>query len=325
MRILVVGGAGYIGSHMVRELLDKGYDPVVFDSLVTGHDWAVPPDRLVRGDLADRETLVSAFSRYRPEAVMHFASFIEVGESVANPLKYYHNNVSNTVNLLTAMAEAGVRRFVFSSTAAVYGTPSAVPIPEDAPLHPENPYGRTKLMVEQMLEDCRRAWGLGYASLRYFNAAGAHLSGEIGEAHEPESHLIPIVLDVALGRREAVTINGEDYDTPDGTCIRDFIHVCDLSEAHTLALEALADRDGMAMTYNLGNGKGYSIKEVIEACRAVTDMPIPVKVGQRRPGDPSRLVAFSTRIMNDLGWRPHHDKLGEIIESAWRWHRKYRA
>jgi UDP-glucose 4-epimerase len=322
MKVLVVGGAGYIGSHMVRELLDRGYDPVVLDSLITGHEWAVPPGRLVRGDLADREALSAVFAQYRPRAVMHFASFIVVGESVANPLKYYRNNVSNTVNLLAAMAEAGVRRFVFSSTAAVYGTPEAIPIAEDAPLHPENPYGRTKLMVEQMLADCRRAWGLSYACLRYFNAAGAHESAEIGEAHEPESHLIPIVLQAALGRRESLTINGEDYDTPDGTCIRDFIHVCDLTEAHTLALEALAASENAAMTYNLGNGKGYSIKEVIEVCRQVTGRPIRVKIGPRRPGDPARLVASSARVMDELGWRPRHGELRGIIESAWRWHRK---
>ncbi len=322
MKVLVVGGAGYIGSHMVRELIDKGHDPIVFDSLVTGHEWAVPSGRLVKGDLSDGEALRGVFARYHPDAVMHFASFIEVGESVGNPLRYYYNNVSNTVTLLSAMAEAGVRRFVFSSTAAVYGTPAAVPIAEDAPLRPENPYGRTKLMVEQMLADCRRAWGLSYASLRYFNAAGAHASGEIGEAHEPESHLIPIVLQAALGKRETVTINGEDYDTPDGTCIRDFIHVCDLAEAHTLALDALAVRDSAAMTYNLGNGRGYSIKEVIEVCREVTCRSIPVKTGPRRPGDPARLVASSTRIIDELGWQPHHGELREIIESAWRWHKK---
>jgi len=321
MQILVVGGAGYIGSHMVRELVEKGYDPVVFDNLSTGHEWAVPEGRLVRGDLADRDALDRLFSANDFAAVMHFASYIQVGESVTAPLKYYHNNVANTVNLLSAMQRAGVRRFVFSSTAAVYGTPASVPIAESADLHPENPYGRSKLMVEQILEDCERAWGLESACLRYFNAAGAHPSSDIGEAHDPESHLIPIVLDVAIGRRECITINGEDYDTPDGTCIRDYVHVCDLAQAHTIALEALLAGKG-SMTCNLGNGTGYSIREVVEVCRKVTGHPIPVRVGARRPGDPAMLVASSEKMTQQFGWLPRYPALQTIVESAWRWHQR---
>lgn len=319
VKILVVGGAGYIGSHMVRELLEKGYDPVVLDNLSTGHGWAVPEERLEKGDLADGGALERLFAKHRFEAVMHFASFIQVGESVAAPLKYYENNTANTVKLLSAMEKSGVKRFVFSSTAAVYGTPATIPIPEDAPLRPENPYGRSKLMVEEILTDCERAWGLRSARLRYFNAAGAHPSGEIGEAHDPESHLIPIILQVALGKRDAVTVNGEDYPTPDGTCVRDYIHVCDLAAAHTLALEALLAGKG-SMVYNLGNGKGYSIREVIEVCRRVTGRPIPVKSGSRRAGDPARLVAWSERIMAELGWKPRYGELEAIVETAWQWH-----
>lgn len=323
MKILVVGGAGYIGSHMVWELLEKGYDPVVFDNLSTGHEWAAPEGRLVRGDLADAEALERLFAEQRFEAVMHFASFIQVGESVTAPLKYYDNNVANTFKLLSAMEKAGVTRFVFSSTAAVYGSPDTVPIPETASLRPENPYGRSKLMVEEVLADCERAWGLNSARLRYFNAAGAHPSGEIGEAHHPESHLIPIILQVALGEREFITVNGDDYVTQDGTCVRDYIHVCDLAAAHTLALEALLAGKG-SMAYNLGNGKGYSIREVIEVCRKVTGRPIPVKAGPRRAGDPAMLVASSGRIMRELGWKPRYAELETIVETAWEWHLKKR-
>jgi UDP-glucose 4-epimerase len=319
MKILVVGGAGYIGSHMVRELLEKGFDPIVFDNLSTGHTRAVPGERLVTGDLADRAALDALFRAHDFAGVMHFASSIQVGESVTAPLKYYRNNVANTVNLLDAMEKARVTRLVFSSTAAVYGTPADVPISEDAPLHPENPYGRSKLMVEQMLDDCAHAWGLRYAALRYFNAAGAHPSGEIGEAHDPESHLIPIILQVARGLRPAITVNGDDYATPDGTCIRDYIHVCDLAAAHTLALRALLSGSG-SMRYNLGNGKGYSIREVLDVCREVTGHPIPSVPGPKREGDPARLVASSERIARELGWQPRCADLGEIVASAWKWH-----
>jgi len=316
-----VGGAGYIGSHMVRELLDKGYDPVVFDNLSTGHADAVPQGRLVIGDLANAEGLQRLFETHDFAAVMHFASFIQVGESVIDPLKYYHNNVSNSINLLSAMEKAGVKRLVFSSTAAVYGTPSVVPIAESANLQPENPYGRSKLMLENVLTDCELAWGLKSACLRYFNAAGAHPSAEIGERHNPESHLIPIVLQVALGQREYVTVNGDDYATPDGTCIRDYIHVCDLVAAHSLALAKLM-HEGESMIFNLGNGKGYSINEVIEHCRKVASHPIPVKMGPRRVGDPATLVAASDKAKNELGWKPKFAALESIVESAWKWHNK---
>lgn len=320
MKILVVGGAGYIGSHMVRELLAEGFDPLVFDNLCTGHEWAVPDGRLLQGDLADRERLHEVFAGHAFDAVMHFASFIQVGESVQQPLKYYRNNVANTLNLLEAMRDAGVTRFVFSSTAAVYGTPETVPISEDAPLHPENPYGHSKLMIEQVLADCERAWGLRSARLRYFNAAGAQPDRSIGEAHDPESHLIPIILQVALGKREVITVNGDDYPTPDGTCIRDYIHVRDLASAHTLALRALLD-GRESMVYNLGNGTGYSIRQVIDVCREVTGHPIPVAVGPRRAGDPAALVASSARITRELGWQPRYADLRTIVETAWEWHK----
>ncbi|CAH2029926.1 UDP-glucose 4-epimerase GalE [Trichlorobacter ammonificans] len=320
MKILVVGGAGYIGSHMVRELLDNGYDPVILDNLSSGHRWAVPGERLVHGDLGDRALLAHLFSTYQVSAVLHFASFIQVGESVGAPLKYYHNNVANTLNLLSAMQEAGVTRFVFSSTAAVYGTPSEIPLTESAELRPENPYGRSKLMVEQILADCAHAWGLRSACLRYFNAAGAHPTAGIGEAHHPESHLIPIVLQTALGMRDSVSINGDDYPTPDGTCIRDYIHVCDLAAAHTLALRYLLD-GGDSLTCNLGNGKGYSIREVIDVCRAVTGHPIPVTIAPRRAGDPAYLVASAQTAVRLLGWKPQYPDLASIVETAWAWHR----
>ena len=318
MKVLVVGGAGYIGSHMVRELVEKGHDPLVFDNLSTGHADAVPEGRLVVGDLADKEHLRQLFSKNRFDAVMHFASFIQVGESVTAPLKYYSNNVANSLNLLSAMHAAEVKRFVFSSTAAVYGTPETVPIREDSPLRPENPYGRSKLMLEEILADCERAWGLLSACLRYFNAAGAHPSGTIGERHNPESHLIPIILQVALGQREFITIYGDDYATPDGTCIRDYVHVCDLAEAHTLALKQLF-RGKKRMLYNLGNGRGYSINEVIDVCRRITGHPIPFKIGSRRAGDPAMLVASSEKITKELGWKPRFASLESIVESAWKW------
>jgi len=318
MKVLVVGGAGYIGSHMVRELLEKGYDPLVFDNLSTGHADAVPEGRLIVGDLADKEHLRQLFSTNRFDAVMHFASFIQVGESVTAPLKYYTNNVANSLNLLSAMNAAEIKLLVFSSTAAVYGTPETVPIREDSPLRPENPYGRSKLMLEEILADCERAWGLHSACLRYFNAAGAHPSGTIGERHNPESHLIPIILQVALGQREFITIYGDDYGTPDGTCIRDYIHVCDLAAAHTLALEQLLRGNG-SMLYNLGNGRGYSINEVIDVCRRVTGHPIPAKIGPRREGDPAKLVASSEKMTKELGWKPRFASLDSIVESAWKW------
>lgn len=319
MKILVVGGAGYIGSHMVYELLENGYDPIIFDNLSTGHQLAIPAVRLVKGDLADKHALNLLFSEYSFDAVMHFASSIQVGESVSNPLKYYQNNVANTLNLLEAMELANVRRIVFSSTAAVYGNPVEIPVTELSLLQPENPYGRSKLMVENILADCSRAWGLKSAILRYFNAAGAHPSGKIGEDHEPESHLIPLILQVALGKRKSITINGSDYNTPDGTCIRDYIHVCDLARAHTLALQALMDNNNN-MIYNLGNGLGYSIKDVLDVCRKITGHSISEEYGERRDGDPAILVASSQKIMSDLCWNPKYGSLEDIVSSAWKWH-----
>jgi len=323
-KILVVGGCGYIGSHIVRELIHSGYDPIVFDNLSTGHADAVPKERLIIGDLVEQATVAKLFVDHNIDAVMHFASFIQVGESVADPLKYYHNNVANTLNLLIAMEQGGVKRFVFSSTAAVYGTPDRVPIAESFPLKPENPYGHSKLMIEQALADCDRAWGLKSARLRYFNAAGAHPSGDLGERHEPESHIIPIILQVAAGIRPFITVNGSDYATPDGTCIRDYVHVCDLASAHTLALQALLN-NSESMVYNLGNGAGYSINQLIEVCRKVTGHPIPVKFGERRAGDPAQLVASSDKIVQELGWQPKFAELERIVESAWRFQQTFKS
>ncbi len=320
MKILVVGGAGYIGSHIILELLHKGYDPVVYDNLSTGHFWAVPNGRLIQGELADFVTLNNVFKTNQIQAVMHFASSIQVAESVEAPLKYYQNNVANTLNLLAAMQQNNVKRIVFSSTAAVYGTSASVPIPEHAFLNPENPYGRSKLMVEQILADCDQSWGLKSGILRYFNAAGAHPTAAIGEAHTPESHLIPILLQVACGRREFLTIHGTDYPTKDGTCVRDYIHVCDLATAHSLALDALLD-DSDSFICNLGNGLGYSIQEVIEVGRSLTHHPIPVRIGQRRQGDPSILVASADKMRSEFGWSPQFADLSAIIGSAWEWHK----
>lgn len=320
MKILVVGGAGYIGSHMVRELLDAGVEPIVFDNLSSGHKWVVPSEIFEFGDLGNREQLNRLFSVYRFDAVLHFASFIQVGESMEAPLKYYENNVGSTINLLAAMQKAGVRKFIFSSTAAVYGKPEVIPVSEDSQLNPKNPYGRSKLMVEQILADCAQAWGLKYAILRYFNAAGAHPDFDIGEAHDPETHLIPLILQVALGKKDFAVIHGDNYETPDGTCIRDYVHVCDLASAHGLVLKALNEGKD-ALIYNLGNGKGYSNAEVLEACRKVTQHPIPVKFGLRRPGDPGVLVADAKKIIKELGWQPKLSDLETIIKSAWRWHK----
>lgn len=320
-KILVVGGAGYIGSHMVLELLKTGFEPIVFDNLSSGHTWAVPERLLIRGDLADVHALHTLFHEHTFDAVMHFASFIQVGESVVYPLKYYQNNISNTLNLLSEMEKAGVRRFVFSSTAAVYGTPSETPIPESARLAPENPYGHSKLMVEQVLSDCGRAWGLKSACLRYFNAAGAHPDGNIGEAHEPETHIIPLILKVVLGERPFFTINGNDYETDDGTCIRDYIHVCDLASAHSKALHLLFSGDG-SFTCNLGIGHGYSVYEVIEACRKVTGRSLSIKIGPRRQGDPAKLVASADKAIKLLSWQPRYSDLETIVATAWNWHRK---
>lgn len=321
VKVLVVGGAGYIGSHAMLDLAQRGFDPIALDDLSSGHRWAVPPERLVVGDIADAVLLDRLFAEHRFEAVLHFASFIQVGESVRKPLAYYRNNVANTVALLAAMERHGVKRFIFSSTAAVYGTPDAAPIPEDATLRQENPYGRSKAMVEAILADCERAWGLESVCLRYFNAAGAHPSAGIGEAHDPETHLIPLVLRVALGTAECINVFGDDYPTADGTCIRDYIHVCDLVDAHVLALQRLLAGSGSDV-FNLGNGKGYSVLEVIETCRRITGHSIPAKVAPRRPGDPAILVASAEKAQATLGWRQQFAKLEDIVATAWAWHRK---
>lgn len=316
--ILVVGGAGYIGSHMVWLLGQRGARVTVLDNLSTGHRDAVLCGRLVEGDMADADLLGSLFGQHRFDAVMHFASCIQVGESVVDPAKYYLNNVSNTLVLLGAMRKHGVQHFVFSSTAAVFGEPLYSPIDEQHPRAPINPYGRTKWVIEQALDDYGHAYGLRSVSLRYFNAAGAHPDGLLGERHEPETHLIPLVLQAAAGRRPHVTVFGCDYDTPDGTCIRDYIHVMDLAEAHWQALRYLTD-GGATRAFNLGNGDGYSVQQVVDTARAITGRPIAVQSGPRRAGDPARLVANASLARDVLRWRPRHASLQAIVQDAWRW------
>ena len=318
MRILVVGGAGYIGSHMVKLLNQRGFEVTVLDNLCNGHRDAVQGARFVLGDLYEREILDQLFEEIRFDGVMHFASYIQVGESVREPAKYYRNNVFKTQNLLDAMIAHRVGHFIFSSTAAIFGEPIRIPIDETHPKQPINPYGRGKWMVEQMLEDYDTAYGLKSVCLRYFNAAGADPEGELGERHDPETHLIPLVLQAAAGRRPHITVFGQDYATPDGTCIRDYVHVNDLGEAHLLALQRLWD-GGTSAAYNLGNGNGFSVREVIDTARAVTGREIPVEYGERRAGDPARLVADSRQAQTELGWTPHRADLATIIADAWRW------
>lgn len=314
--IFVTGGAGYVGSHCVKELLRQGYDVVVLDNLSQGHRAAVLTKHFVQADLLDRETLNQTFDNYSVDAVMHFAALASVGDSMRNPQRYYENNVIGTLNLLDVMREHGVKRLIFSSSAAVYGDPDLVPIPEDHRKFPRNPYGHTKLMMEQVMADYAQAYDLHYIALRYFNAAGCDPEGQLGENHDPETHLIPIVLDVALGKRDNITIFGNDYDTPDGTCIRDYVHVSDLAEAHVLSLSALAN-GAESTPYNLGIGSGYSVREVIDVCRRVTGHAIIVKEGERRAGDPPRLIADPARIKRDLNWQPHFTDLTEIATTAW--------
>jgi UDP-glucose 4-epimerase len=321
MRILVIGGAGYIGSHTVRILLARGHDVWVYDSLVFGHTTAVPEGKLIRGDLADADRLDQALLAHRIEAVVHFAAFAYVGESVTNPAKYYQNNFANTLTLFHRMKRHGIDRLVFSSTCATYGTPERVPITEDTPQNPINPYGRTKLMVEQALADYAPAYKWGYAALRYFNASGAAADGSIGEDHNPETHLIPLAILAAMGKRPHIEIFGTDYPTPDGTCIRDYIHVDDLGEAHALALEKLTP--GSEFKVNLGIGRGYSVREVIDTVEKVTCLKVPVKEGPRRAGDPAELVANPAKAMKELGWKPKYLELEAIIETAWNWHRQH--
>lgn len=318
--ILVTGGAGYIGSHVVEALQQHDYLPIVYDNLSTGHGAAVPEDvQLIEGDVHDSIFLRHVLEEYQIEGVMHFAASIEVGESMANPAKYYYNNVIGSFRLLEAMREVGVERLVFSSTAAVYGQPASLPISEDSPTVPTSVYGRTKLIIEGLLQDYAAAYGLNYVALRYFNAAGASPTREIGEDHNPESHLIPLILKTALGLRQNIQVYGEDYPTPDGTCIRDYIHVCDLATAHVLALEHLL-QGGSSRIYNLGSQQGFSVGQVIKEAKAVTQRDIPVVVGPRRPGDPASLVASSAKIQAELGWQLCHSRLTDIIATAWRWH-----
>lgn len=318
MNILVTGGAGYVGSHAARCLTRAGHDIWVYDNLSRGHREAVPPGRLILGELADTAKLAGVMIDKQIDAVMHFAAFALVGESVADPALYYRNNVLGSLSLLEAMRASGVRRIVFSSTTATYGEPEEMPIREDFPQRPINPYGFTKLAIEHALADYAAAYGFGYAALRYFNAAGATPDGDIGEDHDPESHLIPIVLQVALGQREKITIFGDDYPTPDGTCIRDYVHVDDLASAHLAALDRL--EDGVELKLNLGTGRGTSVREVIEACRRVTGHAIPEAIGRRRPGDPPELVADASLARQTLGWTPRYMEIEPIVETAWRWH-----
>lgn len=322
MAVLVTGGAGYIGSHTVLELLKRGEQVVIVDNLSKGHKKAVLGGKLCCGDLRDSEFLDRVFSENQIEAVVHFAAFSLVGESIQMPLNYYDNNFVSGLSLLKKMNEYGTKKFIFSSTAATYGEPENIPILETDRTEPTNPYGEVKLSFEKMLKWADVAYGIKHVSLRYFNASGADESGKIGEDHSPESHLIPIVLQVALGQREHITVFGDDYNTEDGTCIRDYIHVTDLADAHLLALEKLRN-GGESSIYNLGSGKGFSVKQIIEKAREVTGAAIPEVVGMRRAGDPAVLIASSDKIKKELGWAPRFDDVGKIIETAWNWHRSH--
>jgi UDP-glucose 4-epimerase len=321
MRVLVTGGAGYVGSHCLKRLLAEGYEAVVYDNLWQGHRQAVPVELLIEGDLNDEAKLTALLRDRKIDAVMHFAALALVGESVQKPDLYYRNNVTGSFHLLEAMRHAGVRTLVFSSTTATYGTPERMPIAETTPQQPINPYGFSKLVVEHMLEDYAAAFGFGYAALRYFNAAGAAADGTIGEDHTPESHLVPIVLQVALGQRESISIFGDDYPTPDGTCIRDYVHVEDLATAHLAALERL--QPGKSIKVNLGTGRGYSVREVIDSCRRITGHAIPAVTAPRRPGDPPELVADARLAQKLLDWTPHYTTIESIVETAWRWHKSH--
>ena len=321
MNILVTGGAGYIGSIVTAELVESGEQVVVFDNLSMGHRQAVHPGAtFVQGDLADRAALDGVFATHHIDAVMHFASYTLVGESMEQPFKYIGDNVTNGLNLLRAAVQAGVRRFILSSTANLFDRPERMPIDEEERIIPGSPYGESKFILERMLHWLDRIYGMRYAALRYFNAAGAAPDGSRGEDHTPELHLIPRVLKVALGQLDEIVVFGDDYPTRDGTCVRDYIHVVDLAQAHILALHAL---DQGSRTYNLGNGQGFTVKEVIETAREVTGHPIPAKVGPRRPGDPATLIASSEKIRRELGWEPRYPELRTIVETAWNWHRTH--
>ncbi len=321
MNVLITGGAGYIGSHIARALIAAGHTPVVYDNLVNGHAAAVRDAKFIEGDVGDGATLRTVLLDNEIEIVIHMAAFIEAGESMTAPAKYFSNNTIFGLTLLNAMRDTGVRKMVFSSTAAVYGTPKRVPIEEIDRLQPINPYGASKLCVEYMLQAYGAAYDMGFVALRYFNVAGADPAGDIGEDHSPETHIIPLVLQVPAGRRDSIKIFGDDYDTPDGTCVRDYIHVCDLADAHVLACGAI--EQGQVKIYNLGNGEGFSVKQVIDTCRQVTGHPIPSEVTPRRPGDPDSLIASSTRAVDQLAWSPKYPKLADIVAHAWAWHESH--
>ena len=320
MRILVLGGAGYIGSHTVYELVDAGYEVIVIDNLLTGFKEAVHPQaKFYEGDIRDKIFLDNILSKEKIDGVIHFAASSQVGESMKNPLKYYNNNLCGTEVLLESMVEHGIDKIVFSSTAATYGEPESIPILETARTLPTNCYGETKLSMEKMFKWISKAHNLRYVSLRYFNACGAHPNGKIGEAHNPETHLIPLVLQVPNGKREYISVFGNDYDTKDGTCVRDYIHVNDLAQAHILAMESLS-KGGESNIFNLGNGVGFTVKEVIETARKVTNHTIPIREEERRAGDPSVLIASSEKARKVLGWKPQYADLETIISTAWKWH-----
>jgi len=322
MAILVTGGLGYVGCHAVKQLVDRGEQVYTLDNLIYGHKQAACGSTVIVGDIGDQTLLRQVFSAHKIDAVMHFAAFADVGESVADPEKYYLNNVSKSLAMLQVMLEFDVKMMIFSSSAATFGEPEIVPIPEDHPKNPTNPYGRSKLMLEHILKEYEQAYGLRSISLRYFNASGADPSGLIGEDHTPEHHLIPLIIDVALGKREKISVFGSDWPTPDGTCVRDYVHVGDLAQAHLLGLEAL--RNGKETTaYNLGNGNGYSVMEVVKMVEKVTGKPINAVMADRRPGDPAVLVASAAKIASELGWKPNHPDLETIVQTAWDWHRTH--
>ena len=322
--ILVTGGAGYVGAHVCKALAARGYRPIVYDNLVYGHEAAVKWGPLEVGDIADRARLDAVIAEHRPQALMHFAAFTYVGESVADPGKYYRNNVAGTLSLLEAVRDHAIGKMVFSSTAAIYGTPKTVPIPETAAKAPINPYGQSKWTAEQMIADFAAAHGVRSAALRYFNAAGADPDGEIGESHDPESHLIPLAMQAVTGEGTAMTLFGDDYPTPDGTCIRDYIHVADLADAHVKALQQLDHRKGPD-AFNLGTGSGASVRQVLEAVERVAGQPVPHSIGPRRAGDPAELVSDPAKANRELGWMPRSSDLDTIVATAWAWHRRARG
>lgn len=323
MSVLVLGGAGYIGSHAVYQLIDQGYEVVVIDNLQTGHREALHPKAtFYHGDIRDKDFLREVFGKEKIEAVIHFAANSIVGESMTNPLKYFNNNVYGAQILLEVMNEFNIKKIVFSSTAATYGEPKEVPITEDMPTNPTNAYGETKLTMEKLMKWCDIAYGIKFVALRYFNVAGARENGDIGEDHDPESHLIPLVLQVPLGKRDYIMVFGEDYQTPDGTCVRDYIHVEDLIEAHILAMNYLI-KEGQSNIFNLGSSQGFSVKEIIQTARNVTGHAIPAKIGARRAGDPSTLIASSEKAKTVLGWSPRRTSIEQIITDAWKWHQNH--